>query len=221
MLREIVLSSTYRQTNRAPAALVSRDPQNRLLARGPRNRLTAEMVRDQALAVAGLLSPKLHGPPVFPPQPQGVWSSVYSGAKWNKSTGEDRYRRALYTYSKRTSGYPAFLTFDAPNRDVCCARRIRINTPLQALITMNDPAHIETTKAFAKRMTTHSAELRAQLAYEPRNLSLKGGSFVLHWPAIPPRKILLDPVLSGFGIWCLLRRERKNHHHAEEQSVEK
>jgi hypothetical protein len=165
MLREIVLSSTYRQTHRASKELVERDPSNRLLARGPRNRLSAEMVRDQALSVAGLLSPKMHGPPVYPPQPDGVWNSVYSGAKWQESGGEDRYRRGLYTYSKRTSGFPGFLTFDAPSRDLCSARRLVSNTPLQALVTLNDPAHIEAAQGFARRMAAHATDLPARLAF--------------------------------------------------------
>ena len=165
MLREIVLSSTYRQSHNASKALVEKDPNNRLLARGPRNRLSAEMVRDQALSVAGLLSPKMHGPPVFPPQPEGVWRSVYNGAKWTASKGEDRYRRGIYTYSKRTSGFPGFLTFDAPSRDLCSARRLVSNTPLQALVTLNDPAYIEAAQGLAKRMAAQSADLPAQLAF--------------------------------------------------------
>ncbi|RYD23391.1 MAG: DUF1553 domain-containing protein [Verrucomicrobiaceae bacterium] len=165
MLREMVLSSTYRQTHRASKALVEKDPANRLLARGPRNRLSAEMVRDQALAAAGMLSPKMFGPPVFPPQPAGVWNSVYSSRKWEESKGEDRYRRGVYTYSKRTSGFPGFLTFDAPSRDLCSARRLVSNTPLQALVTMNDPAHIEAAQGLAKRMAAHSPNLPEQLAF--------------------------------------------------------
>jgi hypothetical protein len=165
MLREMVLSSTYRQSHKASAELVARDPGNRLLARGPRVRLSAEMVRDQALAAAGLLSAKMSGPPVYPPQPAGVWSSVYSGASWKESTGEDRYRRGIYTYCKRTSGFPGFLTFDAPSRDLCSARRIASNTPLQALITLNDPAHIEAAQGLAKRMESHTADPRGQLAF--------------------------------------------------------
>lgn len=164
-LREIVLSSTYRQTSMAPAELIERDPKNQLVARGPRNRLTAEMVRDQALAVSGLLSPKMFGVPVYPPQPAGVWSSVYSGAKWNESKGEDRYRRGIYTYLKRTSGFPGFLTFDAPSRDVCTARRIVSNTPLQALVTMNDPAHIEAAAALAGRMRERGGSIGEQLGF--------------------------------------------------------
>ena len=165
MLREIVLSSTYRQTHRASKALVEKDPSNRLLARGPRNRLSAEMIRDQALATAGLISPKMFGPPVFPPQPAGVWNSVYSGATWKESQGEDRFRRGIYTYCKRTSGFPGLLTFDAPSRDLCSARRLVSNTPLQALVTMNDPAHIEAAQGLAKRMREASSELAAQLAF--------------------------------------------------------
>ncbi|MES2474760.1 MAG: PSD1 and planctomycete cytochrome C domain-containing protein [Verrucomicrobiota bacterium] len=165
MLRELVVSSTYRQTHHAAADLVEKDSDNRLLARGPRNRLSAEMIRDQSLAVAGLLSPKMFGPSVYPPQPAGVWSTVYNGAKWKESTGEDRYRRAVYTYSKRTSGYPGFLTFDAPSRDLCSARRLVSNTPLQALVTLNDPAHIEASRAMAGRMAAHSPDLREQLAF--------------------------------------------------------
>ncbi|MGC4015503.1 MAG: DUF1553 domain-containing protein [Luteolibacter sp.] len=107
---------------------------------------------------------KQFGPPVYPPQPEGIWKSVYSGAKWETSTGEDRYRRAVYTYSKRTSGYPTFLTFDAPTRDVCTARRIPTNTPLQALVTLNDPAFMEMAQAFAKRMATAGEDVNARIA---------------------------------------------------------
>lgn len=164
-LREIVLSSTYRQTHRADPELTARDPKNQWFARGPRNRLGAEMIRDQALAAAGLLSPKMHGPPVYPPQPEGVWSTVYSGMSWNESTGEDRYRRGIYTYLRRTSGFPGFLTFDAPSRDLCSARRIATNTPLQALVTLNDPAHLEAAKALADRLAAHSPDLRERIAH--------------------------------------------------------
>jgi len=151
-LKELVLSASYRQTSKASIELVTRDPKNQLAARGPRLRLSAEMVRDQALLLSGLLSRKQFGPPVYPPQPEGIWRSVYNGESWKTSQGEDRYRRGIYTYSKRTSGYPSFLTFDAPTRDICSARRISTNTPLQALVTLNDPAYIELAQAFAKRM---------------------------------------------------------------------
>lgn len=171
-LKELVLSSTYRQSNKSTPALIKKDPRNRLLARGPRNRLTAEMVRDQALLVSGLLSEKMGGAPVYPPQPEGVWNSVYSGAKWKTSKGEDRYRRAIYTYNKRTAGYPAFLTFDGSARDVCLPQRIATNTPLQALVTLNDPAHIEFAQAFANRMKEAGDDLPTQLAHGYRLLTL-------------------------------------------------
>jgi hypothetical protein len=171
-LRELVLSAAYRQSARATPEMLQKDPRNRFLARGPRQRLTAEMVRDQSLLASGLLSKKQFGPPVYPPQPEGIWKTVYSGAKWTTSTGEDRYRRAIYTYSRRTSGYPAMLTFDAPARDVCTARRIATNTPLQALVTLNDPAFIEMSQAFAKRMAaTAPGDLNAQLVFGYRTLT--------------------------------------------------
>ncbi len=151
-LREIALSSTYGQSAKATSKLLEKDPANHLLARGPRARLTAEMVRDQALAVSGLLSTKQFGPSVFPPQPDGIWSTVYSGEKWTTATNENRFRRGVYTYSRRTAGYPLFLTFDAPTRDACTARRIPSNTPLQALTALNDPAFIEMARALAGRM---------------------------------------------------------------------
>jgi hypothetical protein len=110
------------------------------------------MVRDQALAASGLLSGKMHGPSVMPPQPEGIWRSVYNPMTWETSPGGDRYRRAVYTYWKRTSGYPSFLTFDAPSREVCTARRVRTNTPLQALVTMNDPVYVECAAALARRV---------------------------------------------------------------------
>ncbi len=152
MLREIVLSATYRQDARVTPALLEKDPRNRLLARGPRQRLTAEMVRDQALAASGLLTPTLGGPPVMPPQPEGVWKVVYSAEKWTESTGPARYRRALYTFIKRSSMYPSLLTFDAPAHEVSVARRIPTNTPLQALVTLNDPVYTEAWRGLARRV---------------------------------------------------------------------
>ena len=166
LLRELVLSATYRQESRATPETRQRDPQNRWLSRGPRTRLSAEMVRDQALAVSGLLSDKMYGPPVMPPQPEGVWRSVYNGQKWTAATGDDRYRRAVYTFWKRTSGYPSMLSFDAPSRDICTARRIGTNTPLQALTTLNDEAYIECAKALAKRMQAAAGpDIRPELAW--------------------------------------------------------
>jgi hypothetical protein len=162
VLRELVLSAAYRQAGVATAEKIERDPRNRLLSRGPRTRLSAEMIRDQALALSGKLSMKMYGKPVMPPQPEGVWRSVYSGAKWEASQGEDRFRRAVYTYWKRTSGYP--LTFDAPSRDICTVRRETTNTPLQALVTLNDEGHIELAKGFAEQMAAGGKDPQAQIA---------------------------------------------------------
>ncbi|HKD36104.1 MAG TPA: DUF1553 domain-containing protein, partial [Pirellulales bacterium] len=156
MHRLIVTSATYRQSSRATPQLIERDPQNRLLARGPRVRLEAELVRDQALAVSGLLSGKIGGPSVMPPQPDGIWSSPYSGEKWVTATGENRYRRGLYTFWKRTAPYASFMSFDAPSREYCVVRRPRTNTPLQALALLNDPVYIESAQALARRMMTES-----------------------------------------------------------------
>ena len=133
ILRTIVRSATYRQSSAVSAALEERDPYNRLLARGPRVRMEAEMVRDTALAASGLLSPKMYGPSVYPLQPPGIWNMPYNSDKWTTSEGEDRYRRSLYTFWRRTSPYPSFMTFDATSREFCQVRRVRTNTPLQAL----------------------------------------------------------------------------------------
>ena len=168
LLREMVLSATYRQSARTAPELNERDPRNRLLARGPQQRLTAEMVRDQALMAGGLLNLVMGGPPVMPPQPEGVWNSVYNDSKWIDAKGPNRYRRAIYTYIKRTSGYPSFLTFDASDHDTSLARRIPTNTPLQALVTLNDPVYAEASEALAKRMMKASANLDERLQYGAR-----------------------------------------------------
>jgi hypothetical protein len=168
LLRELVTSATYRQSARSTPALTERDPRNRLLARGPQQRLSAEMVRDQALLASGLLTNTMGGPPVMPPQPPGVWNSVYNDSKWVDATGKDRYRRAIYTYIKRTSGYPSFLTFDASDHDVSLARRIPTNTPLQALVTLNDPVYQEASEALARRMMKHTDTLDGRLRYGAR-----------------------------------------------------
>jgi len=177
LLREIVLSATYRQDARTTPALLEKDPRNRLLARGPRQRLTAEMVRDQALAASGLLVPTLGGPPVMPPQPEGVWKVVYSNEVWTDAKGPDRHRRALYTFIKRSAVYPSLITFDAPAHEVSVARRIPTNTPLQALVTLNDPVYTEAARALAKRVLGAQAsqlpaagadELASRLNYAAR-----------------------------------------------------
>lgn len=152
MHKLIVTSATYRQSSHVTPELLQRDPYNRLLARGPRVRLEGEMVRDQALAVSGLLSPKIGGPPVMPKQPAGIWQVVYSGDKWETSKGEDQHRRGIYTFWRRTSPYPSMVTFDAPSREYCVVKRSRSNTPLQALTLLNDPVYVEAAQAVARRM---------------------------------------------------------------------
>jgi hypothetical protein len=152
ILKEIVMSATYRQDSRVTPELLKKDQSNRWLARGPRVRLSAEQVRDQALAVGGLLSKKMYGKSVMPYQPDGVWQSVWNGEYWKKSEGEDQYRRGVYTFIKRTSPYPSMMTFDGSSREVCLSRRIRTNTPLQALVTLNDPVYTDAAVHFAKRI---------------------------------------------------------------------
>jgi len=154
IIRLMVTSATYRQSSSVTPELEERDPYNKLLARGPRFRVEAEMVRDIALAASGLLSFKIGGPSVYPYQPEGVWDRPYSSVKWIESKGEDRYRRGLYTEIRRTSPYPSLVTFDAPSREFCTVRRVRTNTPLQALTTLNDPAFFEAAQALARRMMT-------------------------------------------------------------------
>jgi hypothetical protein len=152
LLRTLVVSSTYRQESSVPAALQSRDPYNRLLARGPRFRMEAEMVRDVALAASGQLSPRVGGPSVFPSQPPNIWDNPYDNSRWVESSGEDRYRRSLYTFHRRTAPYPMFMTFDATSRELCTVRRVRTNTPLQALATLNDESFFELARALAMRL---------------------------------------------------------------------
>lgn len=164
LIREIVLSATYRQSSVVQPQLAERDPYNRLLARGPRVRMEAEMIRDVALAASGLLSPRMFGPSVFPLQPDGIWNQPYSSDKWATSPGEDRYRRSLYTFWRRTSPYPSFMTFDATSREFCTVRRVRTNTPLQALTLLNDPASFDAARALAKRMTSVAGGPRARAA---------------------------------------------------------
>ncbi len=164
LLREIVLSRTYRQSSRTSKALLGRDPANRLLARGPRFRLPSEQLRDQALAVGGILSRTMFGPPVMPYQPPGMWLTPYEGRDWVKATGEDSRRRALYTFIRRSATYPSFITFDSPSREFCMVRRIRTNTPLQSLDLLDDPVFVEAAEGLAKRMKSEGgAELEAQL----------------------------------------------------------
>lgn len=158
LLRAIVLSDTYQQSSQATAESLEKDPRNAWLTRGGRYRLSAEVVRDQALAISGLLSAKMGGPSVMPPQPAGLWKSTYNAMAWIDAEGEDRYRRGIYTYLKRTTPYPSFLTFDGGSGEVCQIRRIRTNTPLQALVLLNDPVYLEAAGALARRMVDGGAD---------------------------------------------------------------
>jgi hypothetical protein len=157
LLRLLVTSAAYRQSSKATRELLARDPANRLLARGPRFRLDAEVLRDQALALGGLLVERKGGPSVKPPQPPGVWSAVaYTGsntARFTPDHGDEKvHRRSLYTFWKRTAPPPAMTAFDAPSREACVTRRERTNTPLQALVLLNEPQFIESARSLAERV---------------------------------------------------------------------
>ncbi len=160
LLRELVNSATYRQSSAVTPALVAKDPENRLLARGPRFRLQAEFIRDQALFVSGLYDRRLGGKSVSPYQPMGLWEELMSRAdgdnwtaqKYSQDHGADLYRRTMYTFWKRTCPPPSLATLDAPDRETCTVRRSRTNTPLQALVLMNDPTYVEGARKFAERI---------------------------------------------------------------------
>ncbi len=157
LLKSLVLSATYRQSSAGSPTLLARDPENRLLARGPRVRLPAELIRDQALAVSGLLTPRIGGPSVYPYQPEKLYEGLvvgaaYPGTKWGQGVESDLYRRSLYTFWKRTVPHPVMTTFDAPDREFCTVRRSRTNTPLQALILWNEPGYLESARRLATRM---------------------------------------------------------------------
>lgn len=159
VVRRIVTSATYRQSSRGSTELQERDPNNTLHARGPRFRLAAEAIRDSLLAMSGLLSAKTGGPPVYPPQPEGLWKEI-SGVgdpDYPTSQAADRHRRGIYTILRRGAPYPSFTTFDAPPRATCAATRARTNSPLQALTLLNDPAYVEAAAALAQRVMNMSA----------------------------------------------------------------
>lgn len=159
ILRLIVTSRTYRQSSVASRELMDRDPENRLLARGPRFRLSAEMLRDQALAISGLLVPKIGGPSVKPYQPDGLWETVsYNGEdSYVADLGDGLWRRSLYTFIKRQAPPPALLTFDGPTREKCTLHRARTNTPLQALVLLNDETYVESARVLACRIARSQA----------------------------------------------------------------
>ena len=154
LIKKIVMSQSYRQNSATDEHKIKKDPYNKFLSRGSRTRLPAETIRDQALAISGLLNEKQLGPSVMPYQPENIIS--FGGKFWFPSKGEEKYRRAVYTYWKRTHPYPSFVTFDSPSREVCTSRRIRTNTPLQSLVLLNDPVYIEAADAWAKRILKES-----------------------------------------------------------------
>lgn len=186
-LKLIVCSAVYRQNSLVTPELVARDPGNRLLARGPRFRLSAEGVRDQALEVSGLLSHKMFGPSVYPPQPKSGLSAAFSNSTdWEPSKGEDRWRRGLYTFWRRSVPYPSMATFDAPDSLVCTVKRIPTNTPLQALVTMNDPVYVECCQALARKIVIQGgASLRERATYAFRRCLIR-----------PPREIELAALMA-------------------------
>jgi hypothetical protein len=177
ILKTIVMSDVYKQTSKAPTELIARDPENRLLARGPRLRLSPEMIRDQALAVSGLLVEKIGGPSVKPYQPPGLWQELAGGTGYKPDAGEGLYRRSLYTYWRRTIAPPSMVGFDSPNRETCVVRESRTNTPLQALNLMNDETYLEASRKLAElslreERPLQSAFLRA-LGREPSQRELE------------------------------------------------
>jgi len=202
-LKQIVMSATYRQSSRSTPEQLAADPDNVLLTRGPRVRLPAEAIRDQALSVSGLLSDKMYGPPVYPPNPVKQIANAFSNARpWQTSQGADRYRRSIYTFLKRSQPHPLFETFDTATRDVCSLRRINTNTPLQSFMTLNDEAFVEAAQALAARMDKEASDSRmsgdADSASNPGQRAIEFGlqTALLH-PADPQQtQVLLDLYLE-------------------------
>ena len=188
LLKQIVMSSTYRQASIQSPELLEIDPDNRLMARGPRFRLSAEQIRDQALAVGGLLSLKMNGPSVMPPQPEGTWQVIRDVMRWETDEDENRYRRGLYTYWRRSSPYPSMITFDSVSREFCVSRRIRTNTPLQALVGLNDIVFVEAAIGLASRMQREADSPEAQLEH--------GFSLAM---AMPPTDEQLEPLTAFYN----------------------
>jgi len=170
LIKTLLMSATYRQSSTVSHEKLAVDANNLFYARGPRLRLTAEEIRDQALHVSGLLSDKMYGPGVMPPQPDGIWEHAYLGNLWKTSEGEDRYRRGIYTYLKRTSPYPSMITFDAGSREVCLVRRSPTNTPLQALVTMNDPVYLEAAMNLARAYQDKESKIAILEMYQKATL---------------------------------------------------
>jgi hypothetical protein len=216
LMKQIVMSATYRQDAKLDKEAVAKDPYNKFYARGPRVRLSAEQIRDQALAVSGLLSGKMYGPGVMPFQPDGIWMSPWNGAYWKKSDSTDQYRRALYTYWKRSAPYPSMITFDGTSREVCTARRIRTNTPLQALTTLNDSVYTEAAQHFAWQLQSFAGK-------DPGGQISKGYELMMYRPiSTEKRKVfekLYEVALKEFrvdqGKMCEIAGNKKEYQTAE------
>ncbi len=176
LIKTIVMSNTYRQSSRVSPELLQRDPENRLLARGPRFRLPAEMIRDQALAISGLLTRKVGGPSVKPYQPEGLWSEIASDTEYALAKGDDLYRRSLYTYWKRTVAPPMMMTFDASGREMCEVRQTRTNTPLQALNLMNDVTFVEAARVLAQNVFHAAKSDDARFRWAFQKVTARGPS---------------------------------------------
>jgi hypothetical protein len=208
LLKLIVLSRTYRQSSQLDEALKQRDPYNALLARQNRYRLDAEMVRDNALAVSGLLVRKLGGPSVKPYQPAGYWAMLnFPKREWQNDSGEALYRRSLYTYWCRTFPHPSLIAFDAPSREECTVERPRSNTPLQALVLLNDPIYVEASRVFAERIlkSGETTEKRIAFAYRqaldrkplPEETELLTALVEKHWKQYREDKAAAAELLSA------------------------
>jgi len=190
LVKEMVMSATYRQDSKVTKEALEKDPFNKFYARGARVRFSAEQVRDQALAVSGLLSHKMYGPSVMPWQPGGIWMSPWNGYTWTKSEGDDQYRRAIYTFWKRTAPYPSMISFDGVGREVCMPRRIRTNTPLQALVTLNDSVYLEASRFFAYRMQKEAKKRSVQ------ELIKKGYELAMYKPIAPGKLKALEELYT-------------------------
>jgi hypothetical protein len=196
LVKEFVMSATYRQNSKTTEELKEKDPANHYYARGPRLRLKAEQLRDQHLCISSLMSDKMYGPGAMPWQPNGIWSNPYNSESWNTSEGEDKYRRAVYTYIKRTGAYPSMISFDGTPRIACTPRRITTNTPLQALVTLNDSAYLDMAAHFAKRMKQEGGNDVAQ--------QIAKGYEIMLYKKIPAEKLrvltgLYDKELRSFN----------------------
>jgi hypothetical protein len=161
--RLIVTSAAYRQSSRFSESLLTKDPHNRLFARQTRFRLDGEVVRDHVLASSGLLSKIMGGPSVYPPQPASVTSLGYGNFRWTVSSGENRYRRSLYTFNRRTSPFAAYTVFDGPSGEICVPRRNRSNTPLQALTLLNDEMYLENARSLAHQADAIEGNVEASI----------------------------------------------------------